>query len=200
MQHKKLVIAISGASGAIYGIRLLSVLQAMDVETHLVISKAAGLTITQETGYSLQDIQSLADVTYPVQDVGAAIASGSFQHDGMVIAPCSVKTMSEIATGVTSSLLSRAADVCLKERKRLVLLVRETPLHLGHLRTMTQLAEMGAIIVPPMPAFYPLPESVDDIVNHTVGRLLDMFGMNHNLVQRWQGLTVGKALQEKEEE
>ena len=188
MKKNKIIVGISGASGAIYGIRLLEALQETDVETHLVISKAATITITQETIYKVSDIKKLADICYNIDDIGAAISSGSFKTLGMIIAPCSVKTMSEIATGITSNLLSRAGDVILKERRKLVLAVRETPFHLGHLRTMTSLAEMGAVIVPPLPAFYPKPETVDEIVNHSVGRLLDLFEIENNLVKRWGGL------------
>ncbi len=188
MKNKRLIVGMSGASGAIYGIRLLQALQNSDIETHLVISKAAHITIAQETDYKLSDVQKLADVNYKIEDIGAAISSGSFKTLGMVITPCSVKTMSEICTGITPSLLPRAADVVLKERGRLVLAVREAPFHLGHLRTMTSLAEMGAIIAPPLPAFYPNPKDVSDIVDHSVGRLLDLFGIETGLVKRWEGL------------
>ncbi|MCE3232303.1 MAG: 3-octaprenyl-4-hydroxybenzoate carboxy-lyase [Rickettsiaceae bacterium] len=188
MVKNRLIIGISGASGAVYGLRLLQALKSTDIETHLVISKAGHITISQELGLKISDVNQLADWCYNVDDIGAAISSGSFKTMGMVIAPCSVKTMSEIATGVTSNLLSRAADVILKERRKLVLCVRETPFHLGHLRTMTSLAEMGAVIVPPLPAFYPNPQSVDDIVNHSVGRILDLFDLENDLVKRWQGL------------
>lgn len=188
MKKNKIIVGISGASGAIYGIRLLEALQESDVETHLVISRAATITITQETTYKVSDIKKLADICYNIDDIGAAISSGSFKTLGMIIAPCSVKTMSEIATGITSNLLSRAGDVILKERRKLVLAVRETPFHLGHLRTMTSLAEMGAVVVPPLPAFYPKPETIDEIVNHSVGRLLDLFEIENNLVKRWGGL------------
>ena len=186
--NNKIIISISGASGAIYGIRALEALKDSDVETHLVISKAARITINQETNYKLSDVEKLADVNYNIDDIGAAISSGSFNTMGMIVAPCSVKTMSEICTGVTSNLISRAADVILKERRKLVLAVRETPFHLGHLRTMTNLTEMGAIIVPPLPAFYPKPESINQIVDHSVGRLLDIFDIENNLVKRWNGL------------
>lgn len=185
---KKLIIGISGASGAIYGIRLLETLRNSDIETHLIISKAAHITIAQETGRKISDIRELANHHYAIDDIAAPISSGSFRTAGMVIAPCSVKTMSEIATGVTSNLLSRAADVILKERRRLVLMVRETPFHLGHLRTMTKLSEMGATITPPLPAFYPNPRTVDDIVNHSVGRTLDLFEIDSPLVARWEGI------------
>lgn len=185
---QRLIVGISGASGAIYGIRLLEALKDSPVETHLVISRAAAQTIAAETPFSLQDVKTLAHVVHANQDVGASIASGSFQTSGMVIAPCSIKSLSEITTGITANLLSRAADVVLKERRRLVLLVRETPLHIGHLRSMTQASEMGAIIMPPVPAFYIAPRTVDDIVNHTVGRILDLFGIDSSLVKRWTGM------------
>jgi flavin prenyltransferase len=184
---RRLVIGMSGASGAIYGIRMLELLRGTDIETHLVISRSAEMTLAYETDFTTKDVRALACVNHPNSDIGATISSGSFRTIGMVVAPCSIKTMSEIATGVTSSLLSRAADVVLKERRRLVLAVRETPLHGGHLRTMAQLADIGAIIAPIMPAFYNRPKTVDDIVNHTVGRLLDLFGIDTAVVKRWQG-------------
>jgi 4-hydroxy-3-polyprenylbenzoate decarboxylase len=184
---RRLVIGISGASGTIYGIRMLELLRETDIETHLVISRSAEMTLAYETDLTTKDVRALATVNHPNSDIGATISSGSFRTMGMVVAPCSIKTMSEIATGVTSSLLSRAADVVLKERRRLVLAVRETPLHGGHLRTMCQLSDMGAIIAPVVPAFYNRPKSVDDIVNHTVGRLLDLFGIDTAVVKRWQG-------------
>lgn len=183
----RLVIGISGASGVIYGIRLLDACRDLGIETHLVISKPAQLTIELETQFSLKAVTAKADAHYPVADVGAAIASGSFHTLGMVVAPCSVRSMSEIATGVTSSLLTRAADVALKERRKLVLAVRETPFHLGHLRTMTALTEMGAIILPPVPAFYVSPHSLEDLVDHFVGRILDCFGYNWAPAKRWEG-------------
>ena len=186
----RLVVGISGASGVAYGLRTLDACRELGVETHLILSKAAGLTIAQETGLTLADVQARADVNYKVGDVGAAVASGSFKTLGMIIAPCSVRTMSEIASGVTSSLLTRAADVTLKERRNLVLMVRETPLHLGHLRTMVQLSEMGAVIAPPLPAFYAKPKSIDEMVDQSVGRVLDLFGLSWNLVRRW-GEDVG---------
>src|ERR1700733_6979687 len=184
---RRLVIGISGASGTVYGIRMLEILQGTDIETHLVMSKAAEMTLAYETDRTVKEIRALASISHPNSDIGATISSGSFPTIGMVVAPGSIKTMSEIATGVTSSLLSRAADVVLKERRRLVLAVRETPLHSGHLRTMTQLAEMGAIIAPVVPAFYNRPKSLDDIINHTVGRLLDLFDIDASVVKRWQG-------------
>ncbi|WP_309084686.1 UbiX family flavin prenyltransferase [Chelativorans sp.] len=185
---RRIVVGISGASGAAYGVRTLAHLAAIGVETHLVMSRSSHLTIAQELSMQPGDVQKLASVNYRIQDVGAAISSGSFRTLGMIIAPCSVRTMSEIATGVTSSLLTRAADVVLKERRKLVLMVRETPLHLGHLRTMTQLAEMGAIIMPPVPAMYALPKTLEQMVDHTVGRALDLFGLDTGTVTRWQGM------------
>jgi 4-hydroxy-3-polyprenylbenzoate decarboxylase len=185
-----LVVGISGASGAALGVRTLEACRELGVPTHLVVSRAAVLTLAQETGLDLAAISAKADVTHRVGDVGAAIASGSFPTRGMIVAPCSVKTMSEIATGVTASLLTRAADVTLKERRLLVLMVRETPLHLGHLRTMLQLAEMGAVIAPPLPAFYAAPQSLADVVDQAVGRALDLFGLSWRPVRRW-GQDIG---------
>jgi 4-hydroxy-3-polyprenylbenzoate decarboxylase len=185
-----LIVGISGASGAILGVRTLEACRSMAVPTHLVVSRAAALTLADETGLDLASVSAKADVCHRVGDLGAPIASGSFPALGMVVAPCSIRTMSEIATGVTSSLLTRAADVTLKERRRLVLMVRETPLHLGHLRTMVQLAEMGAIIAPPMPAFYARLETVRDMVDQSVGRALDLFGLAWPAVRRW-GRDVG---------
>ena len=191
-QNQRLIVGISGASGVRYGIRLLEILQDLPVESHLVLSKAAELTIAYETNLKVAEVTALADEVHPVADVGAAISSGSFQTLGMVIAPCSVRTMSEIASGVTSNLLSRAADVALKERRRLVLMLRETPLHTGHLRSMLALSEMGAIIAPPVPGFYADPQSLDDMVDHTVGRVLDLFGLDAGTVKRW-GEDTGKV-------
>jgi flavin prenyltransferase len=185
----RLVVGISGASGTIYGVRLLELLRKAEVETHLVISRSAELTLAYETELKPKDVRALASVHYAVTDIGAAISSGSFPTMGMIIAPCSIRTMSEIASGVTSSLLSRAADVVLKEKRRLVLAIRETPLHVGHLRSMTMLAEIGAVIAPIVPAFYNRPRTVDDIVNHTCGRLLDLFGIDAGIVKRWKGGT-----------
>ena len=184
---KRIIVGISGASGIVYGVRALQLLRDCGMETHLVMSKSAELTLHYEMDMSLAEIQSLASEVHPIKNVGASIASGSFLTAGMVVMPCSVRSMSEIATGVTSSLLTRAADVVLKERRRLVLMVRETPLHTGHLRTMTQLSEMGAVIAPPVPAFYSRPESLDDMVSQSVGRLLDLFDLELDQVQRWQG-------------
>jgi 4-hydroxy-3-polyprenylbenzoate decarboxylase len=184
--HKpRLVVGISGASGAVYGVRLLEACRDLGVETHLILSRSAVLTLTQETDLSVADLGAKASRVHKIGDVGASIASGSFETLGMVVAPCSVRTMSEIASGVTSTLLTRAADVVLKERRRLVLMVRETPFHLGHLRTMTSLTEMGAIIAPPLPAFYARPETIDDLVNQSVGRTLDLFGLSWAAVKRW---------------
>ena len=184
----RLVVGISGASGAIYGARVLDALKDLGVESHLVVSKAALLTLSQETDLSPAELTAKATVVHKMADVGATIASGSFKTLGMIVAPWSVKTMSEIATGVTSSLLTRAADVTLKERRPLVLMVRETPFHLGHLRTMTALTEMGAIIAPPLPAFYARPASILEMVDQSVGRSLDLFGLDWSAVRRWEGL------------
>ena len=186
---RRLIVGISGASGIVYGVRMLQMLQATDIETHLVISKSAELTLGYEMDLKVKDLHALADQVHSVKNVGASISSGSFPTMGMVIAPCSVRSMSEIASGITSTLLTRAADVILKERRKLVLMVRETPLHTGHLRTMTSLSEMGAIIAPPLPAFYNRPESIDDIVDHSVGRVLDLFDIDTGMVKRW-GVTV----------
>jgi flavin prenyltransferase len=184
----RIVVGISGASGVIYGARVLDALKDLGVESHLVVTKAALLTLSQETEMSPDDLTGKADVVYKLGDVGATIASGSFRTLGMIVAPCSVKTMSEIATGVTSSLLTRAADVTLKERRPLVLMVRETPLHLGHLRTMTALTEMGAVIAPPLPALYAKPASIMEMVDQSVGRALDLLGLDWSAVKRWDGL------------
>jgi 4-hydroxy-3-polyprenylbenzoate decarboxylase len=189
----RIVIGVSGASGAAYARIALIALREAGVETHLVISRAGEMTIAYELNEKAKEFASLADHVYAIGDVGAPIASGSYRTLGMLIAPCSVRTMSEIATGATSSLLTRAADVVLKERRKLVLMVRETPLHLGHLRTMTQLAEMGAIIMPPVPAFYAEPNTISDIVNQTVGRALDLFGIDTDLARVWgEDLDKGK--------
>ncbi len=185
---RRIVVGISGASGVTYGVRVLDALRELGVESHLVVTRAALLTLSQETDLTPDGLMDRADVVHKLADVGATIASGSFRTLGMIVAPCSVRTMSEIATGVTSTLLTRAADVVLKERRPLVLMVRETPLHLGHLRTMTALTEMGAIIAPPLPAFYAQPKSIEDIVDQSVGRALDMFGLDWSAVRRWDGL------------
>ncbi len=187
----RLIVAISGASGAIYGIRALERLRAAGLESHLIVSKAAGLSLSAETDRSLADVHALADVVYKPADIGAAVASGSFRTLGMLIAPCSIKSLSEIATGVTSSLISRAADVCLKERRRLVLMVRESPLHLGHLRTMAAVTEMGAIVAPPMPAFYTRPQSLDDVIDQSVARALDLFDIDTGMKRWGEDLSLG---------
>lgn len=182
---RRLVIGVTGASGAVYARRALESLRGTDVETHLILSRASEMTIRYELGLSAADFAELADFRYAAGDVGAPVSSGSFKTIGMLIVPCSVRSMSEIATGVTSSLLTRAADVTLKERRKLVLMARETPFHLGHLRTMTALAEMGAIIAPPLPAFYAEPQTVADLVDQSVGRTLDLFDIDTPLVKRW---------------
>jgi 4-hydroxy-3-polyprenylbenzoate decarboxylase len=185
-ESRRLIVGISGASGVIYGVRMLEVLRDKDIETHLVMSKSAEMTLAYETDLKPKDVKALASVVHPIGDIGASISSGSFKTMGMVIAPCSIRTASEIATGVTTTLLSRAADVVLKEKRRLVLAIRETPLHGGHLRTMVTLADIGAVVAPIVPAFYNKPRSVDDIINHTVGRLLDFFGIETKIT-RWEG-------------
>lgn len=185
MAPQRLVIGISGASGIIYAIRLLQLLQSSGIETHLVVSKSAQLTRAAETDYTADQLHSLATVYYSVSDVGAAIASGSYPTSGMIIAPCSMRTLAEIASGVTSNLLTRAADVVLKERRRLVLMVRETPLHSGHLENMLKVSQLGGIIAPPVPAFYNHPQTLQDIIDHTVGRILDLFAIEVNCVKRW---------------
>jgi 4-hydroxy-3-polyprenylbenzoate decarboxylase len=190
----RLIVGISGASGVIYGIRLLELLEKLPIETHLVMSRAAEMTIGYETDRKASDVRSLADFSYPIADVAAPISSGSFKTAGMVIAPCSMRSLAEIATGVTATLLTRAADVVLKERRRLVLMVRETPLHTGHLRNMLALSEMGAIIAPPVPAFYSAPESIAEMVDHTVGRLLDLFGLETGTVRRWGEARVDRPV------
>jgi flavin prenyltransferase len=184
---RRLVVGISGASGVVYGVRLLEALHGSDIETHLVISKSAEMTLAYETDRKLADLHALASQVHAAQDLGAAISSGSFKTIGMIVAPCSIRSLSEIAWGTTTSLLTRAADVVLKERRRLVLMVRETPLHLGHLRAMTAAAENGAIILPPVPGFYSLPATVEDIVDQSVGRALDLFDIETELVKRWGG-------------
>jgi 4-hydroxy-3-polyprenylbenzoate decarboxylase len=183
--RRRLIVGISGASGVILGLRTLAACRDLGIESHLVFTRAAAMTLAQETDLSLGDLIALADVHHKIGDVGAAIASGSFPALGMIIAPCSVRSMSEIATGVTSSLISRAADVTLKERRPLVLMVRETPLHLGHLRTLVSLAEMGATIAPPVPAYYAKPITVAQAADQSVGRALDLFGLHWEQVKRW---------------
>lgn len=194
---KRLVVGISGATGAIYGIRLLEFLSKSDVETHLVISTSAEKTIRMETDWTVDQVKALATVTYNMDDVGADISSGSFHAEGMVVAPCSIKSLSAIANSYNENLLIRAADVALKERRKLVLLVRETPLHRGHLSLMLNVADAGAVILPPIPAFYFLPKTLDDIINHTVGRALDVFNIDHSLFNRWGSKKLKNALKEK---
>jgi flavin prenyltransferase len=184
---RRLVVGISGASAVIYGVRMLELLRKTNIETHLVMSRSAEMTLAYETDFTPKEVRALASVNHPIADIGAAISSGSFATMGMVIVPCSIRTMSEIATGVTSTLLTRAADVALKERRRVVLALRETPLHSGHLRNMATLSEIGAVVAPIVPAFYNRPKTVDDIINHTVGRLLDLFGIETDIVKRWEG-------------
>ena len=189
---RRLIVGISGASGIVYGVRILQVLQHSDIETHLVMSDSARMTLTTELDMSVKEVEALASEVHNAKNIGATISSGSFKTMGMVVAPCSIKSLSEIAYGMTSSLLSRAADVVLKERRRLVLLIRETPLHSGHLRTMLQASENGAILMPPVPALYARPQSIDDMVNHTVGRCLDLFDIETDLVKRWSGMGQDK--------
>ncbi len=188
MDRKRVIVGITGATGTIYGVRMLELLRAAGIETHLVVSNAGEMTRAYETNLSKEDLRALADVAYDIHDVGAALSSGSFKTLGMAIAPCSMGTLAEIATGTASSLLTRAADVCLKERRRLVLMARETPLHLTHLRNMVAATEMGAIVCPPVPAFYAKPQTLQDMVDHTVGRVLDLFDLDVPVVKRWGGL------------
>ena len=185
---KRLIVGISGASGIVYGVRILQALQGSDIETHLVMSDSAKMTLSTEMELSIADVEALAHTVHNAKNIGATISSGSFKTMGMVVAPCSIRSLSEIAYGMTTSLLTRAADVALKERRRLVLMVRESPLHAGHLKALTQATENGAIILPPMPAFYAKPQSLDDMVNHTVGRCLDLFDIDTQLVKRWAGM------------
>ena len=185
---RRLIVGITGASGTIYGIRILQALQGSDIETHLVMSESARITLATESDLTAAQVEALASVVHNVRNIGATIASGSFRTMGMVVAPCSIRTLSEVAWGHTSSLLSRAADVALKERRRLVLMLRETPLHAGHIHSMQQATSNGAIVMPPVPAFYARPKTIDDIVNHSVGRVLDLFGIDTGLVERWAGL------------
>jgi 4-hydroxy-3-polyprenylbenzoate decarboxylase len=191
---RRLIVGISGASGAIYGIRLLELLRDTDIETHLIVSRSAQITIAHEEKRKIADIMALANVHYGADDIAAAVSSGSFRTLGMVVAPCSMRSLSEIASGVTSSLLTRAADVTLKERRRLVLMVRETPLHLGHLRSMVAVTEAGAIIAPPVPAFYNNPRTIDNIVQHTLGRVLDLFDIDLGIVARWKDKTASEPV------
>ncbi|HTY61448.1 MAG TPA: UbiX family flavin prenyltransferase [Acidobacteriota bacterium] len=184
----RLLIGMNGATGVIYGIRLLQVLSGMkEIETHLVISPAGEKTIEIETGFRAEEVKAMADFSYAYDDIGACLASGSFRRDGMIVAPCSMKTLSAIAHAYADNLLTRAADVTLKERGKLVLLVRETPLHLGHLRNMVSVTEMGGIVMPPLPAFYHMPKTIQDLVDHTVGKALDLFNIEHDLFRRWPG-------------
>ena len=191
---KRLIVGISGATGAIYGIRLLEILARSEVETHLVITEAAERTILMETDWKLKEVKSLSKVSYDVKNLGGDISSGSFLSEGMVIIPCSIKSLSGIANSFNENLLIRAADVTLKERRKLVLVVRETPLHLGHVELMLQASRMGAILLPPAPAFYFHPKTVDDLINHTIGKVLDLFGINHHLFNRWGSNRVKKML------
>ncbi|MBV7538147.1 UbiX family flavin prenyltransferase [Duganella sp. sic0402] len=191
---RRIIIAITGATGAVYGVRLLHHLRNIPgVETHLLVSDAAVLTLHQETGLQRRAVEALAHVVHKVRDVGASIASGSFQSDGMVIAPCSMKTLASIAHGLSDNLIARAADVVLKERRRLVLMVRETPFNLAHLRNMTAVTEMGGIVFPPLPSFYHKPASIDEMVDHTVARVIDLFGIEHALAPRWAGLNSNEG-------
>ncbi len=185
-QNARLIVGISGASGVIYGVRLLHALKPLPVETHLVMTRTAEITLAHETDLKVATVQRLADVAYKVDDLAAAISSGSFKTLGMIVAPCSMRSLGEMAHGITSNLLTRAADVVLKERRRLVLVARETPLHAIHLRNMATLADMGAIIAPPVPAFYNRPRTLDDVIDHTVGRVLDLFGLDTGKVKRWR--------------
>ena len=194
---KKLIIGISGASGAIYGIRLLEVLLESDIETHLIITEAAQKTILMETDWKVEEVKSLAKVVYDVKDIGAGISSGSFQSEGMVVIPSSIKSLSAMAHSFNVNLLIRAADVTLKERRKLVVVVRETLLHKGHLNLMMRLSDLGAIILPPVPAFYFHPTTIDDLINHTVGKVLDLFEINHHLFERWGGSKLKEALKKK---
>jgi len=187
-EPRRLIVGISGASGIVYGVRILQVLQHSDIETHLVMSDSAKMTLATELEMSIEEVQSLATHVHNAKNIGATISSGSFKTMGMVVAPCSIRSLSEIAYGMTTSLLSRAADVVLKERRRLVLMVRETPLHAGHLKAMKQASDNGAILMPPMPAFYARPKTLDDMVNHSVGRALDLFDIETSMVTRWAGM------------
>ncbi len=187
--QSRIIVAISGASGAVYGVRLLQILRALGtVQTHLTVSDAGLLNLQQELGMDRDQVEALADVVYPARDVGAAIASGSFQCDGMVVAPCSMRTLAAVAHGMSDNLITRAADVMLKERRRLILMVRETPLNLAHLRNMTSVTEMGGIIFPPVPSFYHRPQTLSDMVDHTVSRVADLLGLPQAQAPRWQGL------------
>ena len=186
---RKIIVAITGATGVVYGVRLLQALRELpNIESHLLISEAGVLNLHQELDLNRKDVEALADVVHNVRDIGASIASGSFQSDGMIIAPCSMRTLAAVAHGLSDNLITRAADVVLKERRRLVLMVRETPFNLAHLRNMTAVTEMGGIIFPPLPGFYHKPQSIQEMVDHTVGRVLDLFALPHQLAPRWNGL------------
>lgn len=188
MSVSRLIVGISGASGVVYGVRLLEALKPQPVEVHLVMSRAAEVILACETGFETADVRALADCWHDNGNMGAAISSGSFQTLGMIVAPCSMRSLAELATGVTSSLLTRAADVVLKERRRLVLMVRETPLHSGHIRNMLTVSDLGAIVAPPVPAFYPKPQTLEEMIDHGVGRVLDLFGLESGKVKRWSGV------------
>jgi flavin prenyltransferase len=195
-----IIVGITGATGVIYGIRLLEVLSTLkNIETHLIVSEAGETTIKYETDYKFEDVKKLATYVYDIKDIGARISSGSFKRDGMIIAPCTVKTMSALANSYTENLIVRAGDVTLKERRKLILMVRETPLHLGHLRSMEQLTEMGAIIMPPLPAFYHKPKSIQQIIDHTVGKTLDLLDIDHDLFNRWPGCSTDGEIIEKQD-
>jgi len=188
-KSRRIIVAITGATGVAYGVRLLQVLREIpEIETHLMISDAGVLNLHQELDVRRKEVDALADVTHNVRDVGASIASGSFQSDGMIVAPCSMKTLASVANGLSDNLIARAADVVLKERRRLVLMVRETPFNLAHLRNMTSVTEMGGIIFPPLPGFYHRPQSINEMIDHTIGRVLDLYGIAHTLMPRWNGL------------
>lgn len=193
----RLIVGISGATGSIYGIRLLEILKEKKIETHLIISSTSKKIILQETSYSVEEVEKLASYVYENEALDASISSGSFQVDGMVIIPCSIKSLSGIANSFNENLLIRTADVTLKERRKLVLVVRETPLHLGHIELMLQASRIGAILLPPVPAFYFYPKTIDDLINHTVGKVLDLFGLNHHLFERWRSPKLKKTLKEK---
>jgi flavin prenyltransferase len=196
---RRLIVAITGASGAVYGVRLLQALRDRpEVQTHLLVSAAGWLNVEQELGRGRREIEALADVLHNVRDVGASIASGSFRSDGMVVAPCSMRTLAAIAHGMSDNLITRAADVVLKERRRLVLMVRETPLNLAHLRNMTAVTEMGGIVFPPVPAFYNRPQSVDELIDHTVGRVLDLLDVTQTLSPAWPGLAAARSAANEE--
>lgn len=192
-QPRRMIIGVSGATGVVYAVRLLQMLRALDIESHLVVTKPGELTLAYESEITTRELRDMADVSYAIGDLGAAISSGSFKTMGMVVAPCSMRTVGEIAACATSNLLTRAADVCLKERRRLVLMVRETPLHAGHLKAMLNATDAGAIVFPPVPAFYAKPQTLSDMVDHTVGRVLDLFDLDAGPIQRWTGLPAKAA-------